>query len=230
MAFTEDDEQFDIDHLHEFNQALARAGGRAIMPEDWAAAGETAVAMSERDGVEFPWDNNPIAQRMAAHMFSRHLKAWDAAGERTIDTRWYRDYDDSKPEKMTGLWVLIYDDDDAFPLADVQQYKRVAETLLEHVDDCQAEIFIGCDERPAVKFLAVKRGEYLCLFRICLPCSKALAKLTVNSPDYTGPPEWVDDRTWQPTWDPWQTKNPWTDDYSDWQPPPRPSDEDPWSQ
>ena len=108
------DEQFDKAFLQEFNQSLSRAGARAIMPEDWAAASPAATAIGQLDGVEFPLNNNWIARRMAADIVRAHMLQWDATGERAVDTRYCRQYEPPRgvrrlpglrTQPAAGLWL-----------------------------------------------------------------------------------------------------------------------------
>jgi hypothetical protein len=219
---------YEDDMMRRVNYANAAAGNPVSMPEEWEAINAMAEAVGEFDGIELPLDRNEIAQRIAADLVRTCTSMWARRGERTVDTRFCPEYDDSKVETMSRLYALTYADIPAYPLSDPSQYKQVAAELIGDIGGCWPPVTKDCDKTP-LKYVAVKRGDYLCLCKLCVTCRKAMETLTVDSPDYIGPPEWVDDRTWKP--DPFelQYKNPWTTQLSDWEPPKPPPDDDPWS-
>lgn len=229
MSF--DDESIDTSRLQEMTQLLSQMEyGRPILPDDWKAAGQDADQLNAVVGEQFsPLDNNLIAQRLAAYLVSKRVAHWRLTGERWIDDRFCPGYDDGNPSDLTRLYALVHNNLCAYPLANPSEYRQVAEYLLEHIECCQASITKDCyeaDSKPS-ELVAIKRGEYLCLFKICVACLEALNKLTPDSDEYTGPLEWHDDREGTPPTDPFTKKNPWSNEYSDYSPPPDPND--PWS-
>lgn len=178
------------------NLARTQAGvDAAVMPEDWDYANLLAEGMAELDGIEFEFDSNPIAQRLAADMVRTLTALWSRYhDERPVDTRYCPEYDDANPHTMSRLYVLTHMDRAAHPLRNPSQYRQAASELLKDSGGCYPSVTRKCDKVPS-KFVAVKRGEYLCLFKLCRTCRKALETLAVDSDEYNGPDEWYDDRT-----------------------------------
>ncbi|MEX3644338.1 hypothetical protein [Mycolicibacterium porcinum] len=227
-----DDESTDTSRLQEFNRIVSQTKyGRPILPDDYAAAGSVADQLNAVVADEFsPLDNNLIAQRLAGHLVRHRLKMWPAA--RWIDDRFCPGYDDGDQSKLTRLYALVHNNLFAYPLASPSDYREVADDLLEYVQCCQAGVAKNCyqaDYQPS-ELLAVKQGEYLCLFKICVPCLEALGALTPDSADYTGPPECFDTREGVPIVDMINDgKNPWSNQLSEWEPPKPPDPDDPWN-
>ncbi|BCO56984.1 hypothetical protein [Mycobacterium intracellulare] len=232
MSF--DDGIADMSRLQEINQLLSQSErGRPILPEDWQAASQAADTVSTLDGLQFPFDSNWMARRVAADIVRTRQLQWASSGERPVDTRYCPEYDDSRVDMMSRLYVLTPHHSAVFPLSTTSQYKQAAAELLADIKVC-VPIQDICDEMPR-KFVAVRRGDYLCLFKLCRTCRMALEELEDdNDPDYVGPPEWHDDRVWHspPDYDDFDyvPMNPWTTKESEWRPPvpPVPPEDDPW--
>lgn len=227
-----DGESTDTSRMQEFNRLVSQTEhGRPILPDDFAAASLDAEQLNAVVADQFSTlDNNPVAQRLAAYLVSKRIAHWRLSGERWIDDRFCPGYDDGSQSDLTRLYALVHNTLCAYPLASPSEYRLVADDLLEFIDGCQAGITRGCLEAdsPPTELLAVKRGEYLCLFKICTSCLEALGTLTPDSTDYTGSPEWFDTREGVPMVDTFTTtKNPWSTQFSDYKPPPDP--DDPWS-
>jgi hypothetical protein len=222
MTLADDSEQFDKTYLQEFNQLLSQSEfGRPILPDDWAESNELADVIAALDGISFPFDGSEVAQRMAGHLVSKHIGQCHALGERFTDNRWCPDFDESDVALLSRLYVLVYTYPHyAFPLEHARQYRQAAEALLSHVECCQAEIVRDCQraDSPPTKYVAVRRGDHLCLFKICRTCRQALETLRVDSPDYIGPDRWDDDHDPEPEYDMFRPMNPWTDECSEWEP------------
>jgi hypothetical protein len=191
----DDDRNHDDDEtMQRINQANRAAGGIVMMPEEWAANAALADELNRNMFVELPYDNNLIAQRMAAWRMSWFMHA---DGERTVDNRWCPAYDEAGLPPLGQLYALVYSSgNEVIPLQHFEQYKEVAKTLLGDVTQCHARLTVDCfTALPATKLLAVKRGDFICLFKMCSSCRKALETLTVDSPEYTGISEhWIDER------------------------------------
>ncbi|WP_166906174.1 hypothetical protein [Mycobacterium sp. DL440] len=233
-----DDYPTDTSRLQEMNQLLSQSEyGRPILPEDWKAASGGADQLNTVVGDQFsPLDDNPIAQRLAGCWVAKHVTHWQVVGERAVDERFCPGYDDSNPDTMSCYYVLLYPGKMcAYPISGPAKWEQVAAQLapLDATNAmCFANITLEC-RGTADLHLVVKRGEYLCVFTVCSSCHSQLDTLTPDSPEYTGPPELFDDRTWQPNWDGYTyvPMNPWTNKESSWAPPkPQvPPDDDPWS-
>lgn len=227
-----DGESTDTSRMQEFNRLVSQTEhGRPILPDDLAAASSVADQLNAAVADDFsPLDNNLIAQRLAGYLVSKRIALWPE--ERWIDDRFCPGYDDGSQSDLTRLYALVHNTLCAYPLASPSEYRLVADDLLEFIDGCQAGITKGCYEAdsPPTELIAVKRGEYLCLFKVCVPCLEALGTLTPDSADYTGPPEWFDTREGVPVVDVFTTtKNPWSTQFSEWKPPKPPDPDDPWS-
>lgn len=226
-----------IREWQDINQMYSQSGLPAVHRDDWGDITAMADAIEKLDAVSFPFDNNAVAQRLASCWVSKYVTHWSSIGERTVDNRYCPEYDDSDPATMTRLYVLAYPSGmKAYPLSDPTQWLQVAEDLLplrlpfrtslttaSGGQLCFANLTLACSE-GARGYLAVKRGEYLCLFLICPACLDALHTVELDSDEYKGPRPWTDDRVA----DPEQygvNKNPWSDERSAL----APEDDDPWS-
>ncbi|WP_066899014.1 hypothetical protein [Mycolicibacterium houstonense] len=215
-----DDDLTGTSRLQEMNQLLSQSEyGRPISPDDWKAASQDAEQLNAVVADQFSMlDDNPLAQRLAANLVSKRVAHWRLTGERWIDDRFCPSYDDGRQIELTRLYALVHNNLCAYPLANPAQYRQAAEDLLELIDSCQAGITKHCHEADLkpTELVAIKRGEHLCLFKVCVQCLNALGTLSPDSAEYTGPPEWFDDLKVEPPKDlppnPWASANvdPWS--------------------
>ncbi|MFP1155106.1 hypothetical protein ACK280_23935 [Mycobacterium sherrisii] len=199
-----------LETMQRINRANAHAGGVAFLREDaiWEDIDTLTNALDNDDfGRELPYDNELVAQRIAGHMVKEHLKLWDIVRRRSVLNRWCPGHDDTQPESMACLYALCYGDafgGCAFAMQSMQQLKEITDELLGGESVCQAGVNRRCSRNNATKYLAVKRGEYICLFRTCRACLQHIhSGAGVDHEDYIGPAEdWVDDREANPHDDP----------------------------
>src|SRR4051794_31544031 len=115
---SDDDRNHDHDEtMQRINQANSAAGAPALMPGDWAATAALGDELNRSMFLELPHDHNPVAQRMAGHMVKEHIKAWDAAGKRSVYTRWCPEHDESRSDTLATLYALSYSGDPAYIVA-----------------------------------------------------------------------------------------------------------------
>jgi hypothetical protein len=220
MSLTDnnEDQLYDREFWHRINQANAPAGAPPVMPDQWAEITAMADQMSNALCLELPYDRNLVAQRIAGHMVKEHIKAWDAVGHRSVDERWC-------PESEATLYALNYSGIPAWitALRSIEQLRGIKEDLLTGGGyfRCNARVNRHCDLTVSgmnatypVEPLAVKRGEYICVFIACRACLEHIHTGAGFNDDYIGPDQdWVDDREAQPVgreYDPWS--NPDGDD------------------
>lgn len=196
MSDHNDGQLYDRSFWHRLNQQYAEAGDTAVMPEDWARLEAEDNAMC----LELPYDNDPVARRIAGRMFREHIKAWDAAEGRQVYERWC-------PETEAMLFVMSYSGRPGYVVAlrSIDQLRDVQQDVSGW--RCDTVVNRHCGLRTGgpnatypVEFLAIKRGEHICVFTACHHCMLHISsRAGVNHPDYIGPAEdWLDDRQAEP--------------------------------
>jgi hypothetical protein len=230
MSLTDDNEDqlYDREFWQRLNQDYSRAGVAPVMPWEQDAITAMAEELNRNIASELPHDHDPVARRIAGHMVKEHIKAWDAAGKRSVYTRWHPDHDEFRSDTLATLYALSYSGDPAWIVAmqDLSQLQEVADDALKGGWRCTVRVTRLCDgvqatdpnKQSATKYLAVKRGEYICLFNSCRACLEHIHTGAGFNDDYIGPDhDWLDDREAQPLpprpkgWDdPWS--NPDDDD------------------
>lgn len=191
-----DGEPYDREYWQRLNQDYSRAGVAPVMPWERDAITGMADQMSDALCLELPHDHNPVARRIAGHMVKAHIQAWDAAGRRSVDHRFC-------PESEATLYVMTYSGSPAYitALRTIQQLPEVEEDLsgLWRCDtiinrSCGSKVG-GMNARYPVEFVAVKRGEYICVFVACPACLEHVTTGGGFNDDYIGPDhDWIDDR------------------------------------
>lgn len=179
------------------NRANAQAGGIAFWPEQWRSEIDPMAEALDNDNfhAELPYDAEPVARRMAGHMVGKHIAAWG------VGRRWV--YEGFCPAPEATLYVLSYagDPTSVTALRDIQQLQDVKADM-KGLWRCNTLITRRCcykldgfsAEYP-VELLAVKRGEYICVFVACLPCLEHIKSGGGFNDDYIGPDhDWYDDR------------------------------------
>lgn len=176
------------------NRVNAEVGGLVQLENDWDEVDALAEAF-DFVSPEFPHDEDVVAQRLAAYLVKAHVEACEAAGARSVHDRWFPEHDDAAPAKMATLYVLSHTNHTyVIPLREARQVKDVATELRS--SRCEARVTRSCKPESASKFLAVSRGEYICLFNICRACLQHIDSRAGFNQDYTGPAEeWLDNRT-----------------------------------
>ncbi|SLH95705.1 Uncharacterised protein [Mycobacteroides abscessus subsp. massiliense] len=177
------------------NRANAEAGGIVFLPDDWRDDIEPLAdafgSFDSRFRVALPYDDERIARRIAGHMVGRHVTT--ASRNRSVDLRWCPSHDEELPETMAHMYVLTYANIDfVIPLRKVEQYKEIAPKIKR--SRCEAQITRRCEPNRASRFLAVTRGEYICLFNTCRACLQHIDSRAGFNKDYCGPDDdWFDD-------------------------------------
>lgn len=202
MHMTDD---YDRDEWHRINQMYAAAGLPVVMPEDWAPINALAELMDETiTGPSGYFDAHPVTRAIAGETVRALVNS-----ERTYDTRWCPDFDESRPRTMVRYYALIYGSTTLIPLDDLDQWEEVARRLFPE-PRCDVHILHECYRlRDRKEFLdaetiAMKRGEIVCLFNICTLCREALTWIDFGSPEYSGPHPWTDDGSRSSDGDPWR--------------------------
>ena len=205
---TQDDnefEEYDRDGWHRINQAKAKAGVRVVMPEDWAAIDamarsiDDAQAENERASRRATvFSDDPVALRIAGHLVSDHQTVRDALGKTTMWTQWCEEQDASM-HVLTKIGHLT------IPLQHMEHLAQIAADSLLGETDCEISVSRLCTDANGQQYLAVMRGEIVCLFRGCPMCLEHIhAGKGFNHPDYIGPNhDWYDDRKVESPDDPW---------------------------
>jgi hypothetical protein len=185
--------------MKRINRANAHAGGVAFWCED--AIWDDIDALTDAfDNSEFrhqlPHDDDPVARRIAGHMVKNTFAAWDAMGKRRVS-------DIFCPESEATLYVLGagypgYD----VALRNIEQLREVQHDMRANWR-CDTNVNAKCGRRTTsdpnadypVEFLAIKRGDRICVFTACHPCLLHISSgAGVDHPDYIGPSEdWYDD-------------------------------------
>ncbi|OCB25683.1 hypothetical protein A5674_20750 [Mycobacterium malmoense] len=199
MSDHNDGQLYDRSFWHRLNQQYAEAGGTAVLPEDWARLEAEDNAMC----LELPYDGEPVARRIAGHLVKNYHEAWDVAGKRLVYEGWC-------PESEAVLYALSYTYSGyAVPLRNIEQLCEVKADYLGGggVYRCNTVVnakcrrkTLGANAEYPVEFLAIKRGENICVFTACHYCMLHISsRAGVDHPDYIGPAEdWFDDRQAQP--------------------------------
>lgn len=190
------------------NHANAAGGGIVFWPDDWRNKIDPLVeAFDNNDfGRELCYDSDPVARRIAGHMVKEHIKLWDIVKRRVVLKHWCPEHDESRPETVASLYALCYGEigGSAYAMQGMAQLKEVTQELLGEEPECQARVNRRCSRNNATKFLAVKRGEYICLFRLCGVCLQHIHSGAGFNDDYIGlDHDWFDDREAEPRDDLW---------------------------
>lgn len=191
---------YDRETMQRINRANSAAGGIAMMPEEWAATVRAGNRLNRGIFTDLPYDDDPVAQRIAGRMVNEFIKVWDLLGRRTVWRQWCPEHDDARPETMANLYVLTLDGVAIMvAIQNIAQLPEVAEEALGTVSLCQAQVTRLCAEDCATETLPVKRGEYICLFKACLPCLEHIETGAQFNENYIGPEaEWFDNRSASP--------------------------------
>lgn len=186
------------------NRANAAAGRIVFFPDHWRDDIEPLTEALDNDDFSraLPFDSDPVARRIAGHMLKEHQKAWDATGRRLV-------YEGFCPESEATLYVLSYAGTPAYvaALRNIEQLAEVQQDMAG-LPFCDTKVSRHCRRKLdglnaeyPVAFLAIKRGEHVCVFNTCHHCMLHVSSgLGVDHPDYIGPAEdWYDDRQacWQ---------------------------------
>ncbi|WP_431233776.1 hypothetical protein ACQ856_03525 [Mycolicibacterium psychrotolerans] len=223
MTDIDDDEAqlHDLDFYQRLNQINSQVGRPAVMPEHRATIDAYTDAIDDDYRHLLTHDRDPVAQRIASHMVKARLTA--NVEHRSVFDRWCPSHDESRPETMATLYALVYSNIAyVIPLESAEQISEVAEHLLLR-KQCEARVTRRCRWRPT-EVLAVKRGQYVCVFGICTGCKHHIESGLGFNEDYIGPShDWVDDRKGAPIvreWTPWSdSDDPHdTDDIPDYPP------------
>lgn len=194
MAASNYAQLYDRSFWHRLNQIYAETGQTCVMLEDWAAT----QAMDDAICVELPYDRDPVARRIAAHVIKRHIEACDQPGwGRTVYEGWC-------PESEATLYVLgrCYAASYVVALRNIDQLREIKRDMQGNWR-CDTIVNRHCGMRTGgmsatypVEFLAVKRGEHVCVFTACHYCLFHISfGAGVDDPDYIGPAEdWYDER------------------------------------
>src|SRR4051794_39659768 len=109
MSLTDD---YDRDEWHGINQMYAAAGLPVVMPEDWAPINALAEVMDETiTGPGGYFDAHPVTRAIAGEMVRALVNS-----EKTYDTRWCPDFDESEPRTMVRYYALVYGSTTLIPL------------------------------------------------------------------------------------------------------------------
>lgn len=183
------------------NRANASAGGLVILPDDdrWDDHDALADALDNEFRHQLPYDNDPVARRIAGHMVGDHVSRGD---ERSVVNQWCPSHDEARPETMASLYLLTYVNINfVIPLQNLGQVKEVSAEL--HDPRCKTRVSRFCEAKNATKFLAVMHGEFVCLFDTCRTCLQHIHSGAQFNDDYVGPDQdWIDDRKASPVRDP----------------------------
>lgn len=187
MSNNEPDQLYGRSFWHRLNQGYAEAGQPPVMPDDQAAA----QAMDEAGWLELPYDNDPVARRIAGHLANEHEKACDAVGSQLVYERWC-------PEERANLFVLSYSNrlGCAVAVETVEQLHVVKADLMAGggIKRCDVRVNRHCESRVdggnteyPVQFLAVKLRAYVCAFIACQACFEHIKSGARFNDDYIGP-------------------------------------------
>lgn len=188
---------YDPETMRMVNQIQAKVGGLVLLPDQWEESAAVAELLADVLCLELPYDDNAVAKRLASWMIHDHIESWHELANQKMDTRWHPSYDESDPASTICVYALAYGNNfKVVPLQHITQYKDAAPILLRDIRNCQVRFTKDCFlELPARKFLAVKRGEYICIFRICTSCLAHIQHGKGFDDDYVGPKEdWIDNR------------------------------------
>lgn len=185
---------YDQSFWHRLNQMYAETGGTVVMPDDWAAT----EAMDDAICVELAYDNDPVARRIAGQVHRKHIEACDVPGWRRVV------YEGWCPESEATLYVMgpCYTPAYVIGLRSIEQLREIKKDMNGN-RKCTARVNRRCGGRSGdpdaeypVEFLAIKRGENICVFTACHHCLLHISSgAGVDDPDYIGPAEdWHDDR------------------------------------
>lgn len=185
---------YDQSFWHRLNQMYAETGGTVVMPDDWAAT----QAMDDAICLELPYDRDPVARRIAGQVMKKHIEACGAPGSRRVV------YEGWCPESDATLYVLgpCYASSYVIALRDIEQLREIKKDM-QGAWRCDTLVHRHCGRKTGgsnaeypVEFLAIKRGEYICVFTACHHCLLHIVMgAGVDDPDYVGPAEdWYDNR------------------------------------
>lgn len=183
--------------MKRINRANAQAGGLAFLREDaiWEDIDALTDAFDHDFDHHLPYDNDPVAQRIAGHMVGDHVSRGD---ERSVVNQWCPSHDETKPETMARLYLLTYVNIN-FVVA-LENLGQVAEVAAKLRDSrCRARVARFCQADNGTQVLAVMRGEFVCLFSICRTCLQHIESGAGFNENYIGPDhDWIDTRKGAP--------------------------------
>lgn len=81
-------------------------------------------------------------------------------------------YDPSLSMQTTNrLYALLaFETRFVFPLSRDSTWKQLADRYLRNYRRCDIDIALGCDETNAGEILAIKSGEFVCIYKSCTAC------------------------------------------------------------
>lgn len=196
MSDIDDKAPYDPEFYQRLNQINSQVGAPAVMPEDHAAIAVLAENLNAGVSQELPYDGDPVARRIAGQMVNEHFKAWEAAGRRNV-------YEAFCPESEATLYVLSYSGNRAWVTAirGIEQMPDIRHDM-RSLWHCDAVVTRRCGLRVGgmtaeypVEMLAIKRGDYVCVFTACPQCLEHIHTGAGFNDDYIGPDhDWIDDR------------------------------------
>ena len=179
---------FEAGLRHRINQTLAKAGVRVVMPEEWANVDAISQPLNRTVGQSFPHalpirsDLHRLDQAFAARLIERHHEIWSIDGRMRIDEL-FCSYGEAT--------AFVYLDDGSYyvlPIVDPSDWKNVANARLSNWLTCNVRVNPKCLKNEPTEFVPVKRGENICVLKVCAPCVKTF---TDSSEQFLQP--WVFD-------------------------------------
>ncbi len=184
---------FATDTHHRINQALAKAGSRVVL--DWNEIDQLADEIEKVDRIRVgPFDDDPCAQILARHYVELYRSlagvgsSWPdkAASHDDVEHRHTEiyphdgpQYDTRNPHTFNRLYAILPGLDIRFiiPLSDDYTFEDVANAYLSLEQYCHINAALGCSgsvpnhqRSTASMNVAIKYGEFVCIFRSCKKC------------------------------------------------------------
>jgi hypothetical protein len=157
------------------NQTNAEAGVSIVMPGDWSEIDAMAVTMADNAfGRISDLDSNVDAQALVRETISHYRLSVEfptVAGETLIAYHEGTQYDSNQQRSMNRLYgLLAFDPRALVPLSSGYTWEDAARQYLSRETKCDVAVSVGCESASATEILAIKSGEFVCLYKACSAC------------------------------------------------------------
>lgn len=156
------------------NQTLSQAGCPAVL--DWPEIDAMAEAMAATtffDRISY-LDADPEGQALAMETISfyrLYVEFKTLIGETWIGYHAGTQHDWSIPSTMNRTYALMaFDPKILFPLSRTWTWQDAATKYLTRYQVCDVDVSYGCEQDNATEVLAIKCGEFVCIYKTCTAC------------------------------------------------------------
>ncbi|CDQ43191.1 hypothetical protein [Mycolicibacterium neoaurum] len=168
-----------LDPNHErhqrINQVNSQAGAPAVL--DWPALDKMAETIANNGfGRISALDDDEEARNLARETILLHRKGVEhvPGAETVIGEHAGPQHDPSlslqTADRLYGL--LAFDTKVIFPLSENFTWRQLSEKYLSRYRVCDVDVSIGCERTNAGLVIAIKSGEFVCIYKTCESCRK----------------------------------------------------------